>query len=322
MKSVTLGVDIGGTNSVFGLVSKNGNLLVHFTVPTVANGSPTHLASYIENTVNDYLNEHPEINLKGIGIGAPNGNYFTGEIAFAPNLPWKGVIPLVSIFKQAFNLPTFITNDANAAGIGEMLYGNAKNTKNFIMVTLGTGLGTGFVVNNEMVYGHDGFAGELGHVIVEKNGRLCGCGRKGCLEQYASARGIVKTAKVALSNNKNEIAPSLLMENNLTAIKIHEAACANDALALKIFDTTADYLGMALANCVAITSPDKIILFGGLANAGDVLLTPLKKYFETYLLNIYQNKVSIEISSLNKKNAAILGASALAWKELNKHEEQ
>jgi len=245
-----------------------------------------------------------------MGIGAPNGNYYTGSIDFAPNLKWEGVIPLVDLFTEYFDFPIKLTNDANAAAMGERIYGAAKYADDFVMVTLGTGLGSGFVVNGNLVYGHDGFAGELGHTIVEKNGRDCGCGRKGCLETYASASGIVRTAKEFLENSNNSLLSCL---SEITSKSIADAAHKGDKLALDIFDYTAEKLGFSLANIVAISSPKLIVLFGGLAQSGDLIIKPTKKYMEAYLLNIYQNKVDILPSKLKASDAAILGASALAW---------
>ena len=233
-----------------------------------------------------------------------------GTIDFAPNLNWKGVVPLVQLFEEHFLFPVVLTNDANAAAIGERIYGAAKGINDFVMVTLGTGLGSGFVVNGNLVYGHDGFAGELGHTIVEKNGRECGCGRKGCLETYASASGIVRTAKEFLENSNNSLLADV---KELSSKSIADAALKGDALALEIFDYTAEKLGFSLANTVALTSPKLIVLFGGLAQSGDLILKPTKKYMEAYLLNIYQNKVAIVPSKLKASDAAILGASALAW---------
>jgi glucokinase len=252
-------------------------------------------------------------NVVGAGIGAPNGNFFTGEIIFAPNLPWKGVvIPMAKMAQEALGVKATLTNDANAAAIGEMIYGAAKGMKDFILVTLGTGVGSGFVANGQLIYGHDGFAGELGHVIAVRNGRKCGCGRLGCLEAYTSATGIVHTAEQWLEERKED---SLLRAHRgaITSKLIHGLAEKGDPLALEIFEYTAEILGQTLADSVAITSPQAIIFFGGLAKAGDLLLKPVKKYLEANLLNIYQNKVQILQSALPDADAAILGASALVW---------
>jgi glucokinase len=256
------------------------------------------------------------LRLVGIGIGAPNGNFYKGTIEFAPNLAWKGVVPMTAITEEIFGVPAYLTNDANAAAIGEMIYGGARGMKDFVVITLGTGVGSGFVVNGNLMYGHDGFAGEFGHITVDTQGRRCGCGRIGCLETYASATGIVQTVKEL----QHELAfqDSVLHKKTetLTALDITEAAMQGDKLALQAFEYLASILGAKLADVVAITSPEAIFLFGGLAQAGDILLIPVKKYMEANLLKIFQNKVKILPSLLNGSNAAILGAAALAWKEI------
>jgi len=255
--------------------------------------------------------------VKGIGVGVPNGNYFKGTIEFAPNLPWRGVVPLASLIQDAFTLPTVLTNDANAAAIGEMTYGAARGMKDFIMITLGTGLGSGIVVNGQLVYGHDGFAGELGHVIVFPEGRRCGCGRKGCLETYVSATGIVRTIHELLQSRH---IPSLLRDMNPTAITsktIRDAALKGDALAIEAFEFTGKILGQQLANFVAFSSPEAIILFGGLTRAGDLIFRPTIHAMEENLLQIYKNKIKVLPSELKESDAAILGASALVWEIKN-----
>lgn len=307
---VAIGIDIGGTNTVFGLVDEQGNCLVQKSLKTKDYGKPEDFVAVLSAELKELIASHKNISVIGMGVGAPNGNYYTGTIDFAPNLNWEGIVPLAQLLQEYFPFPVVLTNDANAAAIGERIYGAAKGVDDFVMVTLGTGLGSGFVVNGDLVYGHDGFAGELGHTIVEKNGRECGCGRKGCLETYASASGIVRTAKEFLEKSTN----SLLFDiKELTSKSIADAALKGDALALDIFDYTAEILGFSLANTVALTSPKLIVLFGGLAQSGDLILKPTKKYMEAYLLNIYQNKVSIVPSKLKASDAAILGASALAW---------
>lgn len=311
---VSVGIDIGGTNTVWGLINEQGEVQVEGRIQTRNYLKPSEfvatLALEIKNALKDATFE-----LVGIGIGAPNGNYFKGTIEYAPNLVWKGIIPLQEMFQAHFNLPVWVTNDANAAAIGEMLFGVAKGMKDFIVVTLGTGLGSGFVVNGELIYGHDAFAGELGHTIVERNGRLCGCGRKGCLETYASATGIVRTAKEKLETYQGKS----LLQGNVPISSKFIAECANkgDALALDIFDYTAEQLGFSLANTVAISSPEAIILFGGLANAGVLIADPTQAYMEQYMLNLFQNKVKLLISTVPQHQAAILGAGALAWKNVN-----
>lgn len=309
-KKLVIGIDIGGTNTVFGLVDDTGNCLAQDSINTRNFPLVTDFVTHLSNSIKELMLVHSDADYIGMGIGAPNGNYYTGSIDFAPNLKWEGIVPLVDMFSKHFDFPITLTNDANAAAIGERIYGAAKNVDDFVMITLGTGLGSGFVVNGELVYGHDGFAGELGHTIVEKNGRDCGCGRKGCLETYASASGIVKTAKEFLENSTSSLLSNL---NELTSKCIAEAANKGDKLALDIFDYTAEKLGFSLANLVAISSPKLIVLFGGLAQSGDLIIKPTKKYMEDYLLNIYQNKVQILHSKLKNSDAAILGASALAW---------
>jgi glucokinase len=309
-KQLVIGIDIGGTNTVFGLVDDSGNCLVQDSIRTTDYPLVDGFVAHVSYCVKELMSAHSDAEIIGMGIGAPNGNYYTGSIDFAPNLKWEGVIPLVDLFSKHFNFPITLTNDANAAAIGERIYGAAKGVDDFVMVTLGTGLGSGFVVNGNLVYGHDGFAGELGHTIVEKNGRECGCGRKGCLETYASASGIVRTAKEFLENSNNSLLADL---NEITSKSIADAAHKGDQLALDIFDYTAEKLGFSLANTVAISSPKLIVLFGGLAQSGNLIIKPTKKYMEEYLLNIYQNKVAILPSKLKASDAAILGASALAW---------
>ena len=315
MKEFTIGIDIGGTNTKIGLVDREGNFRAENAIPT---------AEYIE--IEDYIDALTEaINeslksvtenyvLKGIGIGAPNGNYYNGSIEFAPNLNWKGKVPLAELLNKNFRVPILLTNDANAAAIGEMIYGAAKGLNDFIMITLGTGLGSGIVVNGKLVYGHDGFAGEIGHTIYDPNGRVCGCGRKGCLETYASATGITKTA---LEKNNEASLLRKLPVAEISSKAIHEAAKKGDKLALDCFDYTARILGLKLADSIAYTSPEAIFLFGGLALSGDYILKPTKKYMEENLLKIFKNKVKLEISGLMGKNAAVLGAAALIWNELD-----
>lgn len=307
----SIGIDIGGTNSMMGIVDKMGNIL--FEAELITNDY-----ELIEDFADAcYKLLYPEINklgfqeFRGIGIGAPNGNYYQGTIEFAPNLRWKGVVPLAKIFSQKFNLNTTVTNDANAAAIGEMMHGAAKGMNDFIMVTLGTGVGSGFVANGKMMYGHDGFAGELGHTIAVRDGRLCGCGRKGCLETYTSATGIVRTAHEFLETKT--ISSSLRNLTTITSKNIYDAAVKGDFLALEIFEFTGKILGQSLADAIAITSPEAIILFGGLAQAGKFIFEPTRKYMEQNLLKIYQGKVKLLPSELKESDAAILGAASLIW---------
>lgn len=299
IKKAVAGIDIGGTNTVIGLVDNTGQILFKTSVPTRNADVPSKLVSNIYEAVQPYMNEN-SIQLDGIGVGAPNGSFYTGNIEFAPNLPWKGIIPLAKLFQDKFSVPVKLTNDANAAALGEMIFGRAKGMKDFIFITLGTGVGSGIVVNGKIVYGHDGFAGEIGHVIIERNGRLCGCGRKGCVETYCSAGGIVKTY-LELSNN--------ISVND--SKQVTELAMKGDKNALETFERTANYLSFALANIVAITSPKAIFIFGGPSNAGELLLKPLKQMFEENLLEIYRNKIPILRSGLVENDAAVLGAASL-----------
>lgn len=312
---VSVGIDIGGTNTVWGLINEQGQVQLEGSIRTKDYSEATDFVAKLALEIKNALELHSKFELVGMGIGAPNGNYFNGTIEHAPNLIWKGIIPLQKMFQAHFNLPIWVTNDANAAAIGELLFGAAQGMKDFVVVTLGTGLGSGFVVNGELMYGHDGFAGELGHTIIERNGRTCGCGRKGCLETYASATGIVRSATERLENYSGV---SLLQKQERISSRVI-AECANlgDPLALEIFDYTAKQLGFSLANTVAISSPEAIILFGGLANAGALIVEPTQAYMEKYMLNIFQNKVKLLLSTVPQHQAAILGAGALAWKNVN-----
>jgi glucokinase len=317
-KEVVLGVDIGGTNTKFGYVDKSGNLLAEGEMPTEAHRPAEEFFERLHNQA-EILFESKKENLKlvGIGLGAPNGNYYKGTIEQPPNLSWK-FVDVVTLLHRWYSIPIALTNDANAAALGEMLFGAAKGMKDFIVITLGTGLGSGIVANGELIYGHDGFAGEIGHTIVDPNGRQCGCGRRGCLETYASASGIRRTVEELL---KMPAPPSELREISLESItskRIFEAAQRGDKLALEAFELTGRYLGLKLADSVAHTSPEAIILLGGLAAAGDFIFVPTKKYMEEFLLNIFKNKVRLLPSGLPQGNSAILGAAALIWKELLK----
>lgn len=316
---LAVGIDIGGTNTTFGIVDRRGNLLYDGHISTRDHQEVSFFIQALYDQLAPLIQkvtlEGGEV--KGIGVGVPNGNYFKGTIEFAPNLPWRGVVPLASLIQDAFTLPTVLTNDANAAAIGEMTYGAARGMKDFIMITLGTGLGSGIVVNGQLVYGHDGFAGELGHVIVFPEGRRCGCGRKGCLETYVSATGIVRTIHELLQSRD---IPSLLRDMNPTAITsktIRDAALKGDALAIEAFEFTGKILGQQLANFVAFSSPEAIILFGGLTRAGDLIFRPTIHAMEENLLQIYKNKIKVLPSELKESDAAILGASALVWEIKN-----
>lgn len=319
MEQLAIGIDIGGTGTKFGIVDRLGNLLFSSEMFTKKHAE---IESFIEELHAKML---PMIEQAGgigrfigIGVGAPNGNYYSGTIEYAPNLPWKGIIPLAKMMRDVFHLPVVLTNDANAAAIGEMMYGAAKDMKDFIMITLGTGVGSGIVANGQLIYGHDGFAGELGHTIILPDGRLhAGTGKHGSLESYASATGVVLTAQELLARDDQ---PSLLRDipaEELDSKKVYEAAIKGDALAKEIFDFTGKILGMALANFVMFSSPEAIILFGGLTKSGDLLLKPVREHMENNLIQIFQNKVKILVSHLKESDAAILGASALVWEMKN-----
>lgn len=252
--------------------------------------------------------------MRGIGVGAPNGNYYTGTVEYAPNLPWKGIIPLAKLIEDKFKLPVVLTNDANAAALGEMMYGAAKNMKDFIMITLGTGVGSGIVANGKLIYGHDGFAGELGHTIIIPDGRLHqGTGKHGSLESYASATGVKLTALELLATFKGETTLRNIPPAKIDSKKVYEAAILGDKLAKEIFEYTGKILGLALANFVMFSSPEAIILFGGLTKAGDLILKPTRESMEANVIQVFQNKVKIIVSHLKEADAAILGASALVW---------
>lgn len=302
-KKYALGVDIGGTNTVVGLVDREGNVLGTDSVKTQSLPVLEEYVKTVSNMARELLKKHNVAlsNVVGMGIGAPNANYYTGNIEKAPNLPWKqDKVPLAKMISDELGIPVKITNDANAAALGEKMYGAAKNINDFIMITLGTGVGSGIVIDGKLVYGHDGFAGELGHVIVERDGRLCGCGRKGCLETYCSATGIVRTAK----------------ERNTpfqTSKDIYDAAVKGDETAIDIFRETGTRLGRALADMVVFSSPEAFILFGGLAKAGDFIVKYTREAMEENLMPIYKGKVKILLSEMKDADAAVLGASALAW---------
>ena len=319
--AITLGVDIGGTNTAFGFVDKEGNLITSSTIPTIptdpADKFFNRLISECENLLSTIGDKY---NLVGIGIGAPNANYFKGTVEQPPNLKW-GSTNVVEIIKKYFSLPVVITNDANAVAIGEFQFGAAKGMKNFVVVTLGTGVGSGIFVNGELYYGNDGFAGELGHTIYDPNGRDCGCGRKGCLETYVSAGGIKKTTFELLSNSSEKSELRKYKYEDLTPKTISEAAYKGDKIALKTYDFTTKILGIKLADLVAITNPEAIILFGGLTSAGDILFKATEKYMNMYLLNIFKDKVKLIPSGLSGGASAIVGAGALMWTELEKLKE-
>ena len=314
-KPYVLGIDIGGTNSVFGIVDARGMVVASSSIKTQKH-----------NNIDDYIDElYTEATrlieandatdkIHGIGIGAPNANYFTGVIEDGVNLPWPTPIPLADLVSKKFGIPVAITNDANAAAIGEMTYGAARGIKDFIMITLGTGVGSGIVINGQLVYGHDGFAGELGHVIVKRNnGRLCGCGRTGCLEAYCSATGVARTAREFLEIRTDESSLREIPIEDITSKDVFDAANAGDKLAKDVFEYTGKILGEAFADFTVFSSPQAIILFGGLAKSGELLLKPLRNAMEKNMMSIFKGKVKILLSELKEADAAVLGASALGW---------
>lgn len=310
MKTIVAGIDIGGTNTEIGLTDRDGHILHSTRFSTKSFATPDKMAEQCSNWIINTCTEN-SYHLAACGIGAPSGNYYSGSIEHAPNMPWRGIIPLAGLFEKQLKVQTTLTNDANAAAIGEMIFGKAKGLRDFIVVTLGTGVGSGFVSNGELIYGHDGFAGELGHVMIDMNGRLCGCGRKGCLETYTSATGVVYSAIEKIRSGQPTTL-ALIPEKELTSRHVFDAAQNGDIAALEIFDETSRLLAFALANAVAITSPSHIFLYGGLARSGNLLFEPLMRYFDAYVLQNYKGKVSIEMSGL-PENAAVLGAAAIGW---------
>lgn len=318
LKLVTLGIDIGGTKTALGLIDDLGNCLGDDTFPTCAQDDFNHFIANLSERVKKLVVRFShECQLAGIGVAAPNANYFHGTIETPSNFKW-GRVEIVRLLHQQFHVPVAITNDAKAAALGEMIYGEAKGMRDFMVVTLGTGLGSGIVVNGELLYGHDGHAGELGHTIIEPRGRQCGCGREGCLEMYVSSRGLCRTVFEFLSNRRDDSKLRQISFSELTAKKVYEAAIAGDSLALDAFEYTGKILGCALANAAAYFSPQAIIIFGGLANAGALLLAPTQKNFEANLLNVYRGKIKIVLSGTPKGSAAVLGASVLIQKEMRR----
>ena len=315
-KPYVIGLDMGGTNSVFGIVDQRGTIKAQTVIKTKA---------YPD--VNDYVKAAVEAlqpaldlvggiqNIKGMGIGAPNGNYYTGNIEYAANLLWQGIVPIAQLFEEALGVPCRVTNDANAAAMGEMTYGVARGMKNFIMITLGTGVGSGIVVDGKVVYGSDGFAGELGHFVVDHtpSGRPCGCGRSGCLETYCSATGVARTAREVLEKSAVDSPLRQLDPDSITSFDVFQAAEQGDLVALEIFEFTGSLLGRTCADFTTFNTPEAFVFFGGLTKAGDYLMRPLRKAFEENVLHLFRGKTQLLISGLNGSEAAVLGASALGW---------
>ena len=317
MKPYVIGLDLGGTNSVFGIVDSRGDIKATTAIKTQG-----------YDTVEDYVNASVEAlkiiidqvggidKIKAMGIGAPNGNYYKGTIEFAPNLSWghSGIVPLADMFSTKLGVPVALTNDANAAAIGEMTYGVARGMKNFIVLTLGTGVGSGIVINGQLVYGCDGFAGELGHVIMRRvNGRSCGCGRNGCLEAYCSATGVARTAREFLETTEEDSVLRQIDPDKITSLDVSLAANKGDQLALRVYEFTGEMLGEACADFAAFSSPEAFIFFGGLTKAGDLIMKPIKKSFDEHVLKIFKDKAKFLVSGLDGSSAAVLGASAIGW---------
>lgn len=319
-EALVIGIDVGGQSTKIGVIDIQGNIKAQSVISSLQED----INSYMEDltkAIKALIAKTGKISqFKGIGIGAPNGNYYKGTIDSAPNLKWAHdpqgnplEIQLSEMIKDQIGLPTVVTNDANAAAVGEMTYGAAKGMKNFIMITLGTGVGSGIVIDGKVVYGHDGFAGELGHTTIIRDGRQCACGKKGCLETYTSAMGVARTAKEKLNNSS---IPSILRDMDIDSISskdVYDAAKKGDKLAIEIFDYTAKLLGQAFADFVAFSAPEAIVLFGGLARSKEFLEEPILKYMNENLLSIWKNKIQLKFSLLKDSDAAILGAGALAW---------
>ncbi len=315
-KPYVIGLDMGGTNSVFGIVDQRGNIKSQTVISTKAYPEFKDYVKASYEALQPALDQIGGIqNVRAMGIGAPDANYYTGNIENAANLAWRGVVPVAQLFEETFGIPVRVTNDANAAAMGEMTYGVARGMKNFIMITLGTGVGSGIVVDGKVVYGSDGFAGELGHFVVDhsENARSCGCGRKGCLEAYTSATGVARTAREFLETKET---PSLLRELNpedITSYDVFKAAEKGDELALDIFNFTGRLLGTVCADFATFSAPEAFVFFGGLTKAGEFLMKPLRDAYNEHVLFLYKNEAKLLISSLNGSEAAVLGASALGW---------
>lgn len=313
-KPYVIGLDLGGTNSVFGIVDARGNIVATTAIKTQAYPD---FDDYVKASVDALMPIIDTVGgiekIKALGIGAPNGNYYNGTIEYAANLVWQGVVPIAKKFEEALGIPVIVTNDANAAAVGEFTYGVARGMKNFIMITLGTGVGSGIYINGQLVLGCDGLAGELGHLTVVPGGRTCGCGRKGCLETYCSATGVARTAREYLDKRDT---PSLLRDikpEDITSFEVYKAAVAGDELAKKIFEVTGSMLGEACANFALFCSPEAFIFMGGLTKAGDLLMKPLQKAYDEHVLSVYKGKAKLMLSGLKDSETAVLGASALGW---------
>lgn len=315
-KPYVLGVDMGGTNTVIGVVDARGRIVANTAIKTRDYEEFDDFCEALVKGCRRVMGEvgGPQL-ISGIGIGAPNANYYSGNIENAANLPWKGVLPLGEMLSNALDIPVAVTNDANAAAIGEMTYGATRGMRDFIMITLGTGVGSGIVINGQLVYGSDGFAGELGHTCAIRDGRQCGCGRKGCLETYCSATGVARTAVEFLEKRSDDSSLRKIASEQITSKDVYDAAMAGDTLAKEIFEYTGHIMGMAFADFVAFSAPEAIVLFGGLAQAGDILMNPIREAMEANLLPYWKGKIRLMPSALKASEAAVLGAAALGWKE-------
>ena len=315
-KPYVIGLDMCGTNSVFGIVDQRGNIKSQTVISTKAYPDFKDYVKAAYEALQPALDQVGGIqNIRAMGIGAPDANYYTGNIENAANLAWKGIVPCAQLFEEVFGIPVRVTNDANAAAMGEMTYGVARGMKNFIMITLGTGVGSGIVVDGRVVYGSDGFAGELGHFVIDHsdNARSCGCGRKGCLEAYTSATGVARTAREFLEHSSEASLLRDLVADEITSYDVFKAAEKGDKLALDIFNYTGRILGTACADFATFCSPEAFVFFGGLTKAGEYLMQPLRKAYEENILFLYKNEAKLLISALNGSEAAVLGASALGW---------
>ncbi len=319
MKDLTVGIDIGGTNTKYGIVDRKGNVLHQGNIPTTEYNEFQAYFDGMADALRSGIQELPtDSRIVGIGIGAANGNYYTGNIERATNLKWKGVLPLASMFKEEFDVPCILTNDANAAAVGEMIYGNAKNMKDFVVITLGTGLGSGFVCGGVLLNGHHGIAGEVGHTSVNPNGRYCNCGKRGCLETYVSATGIKRTVYKLLADHLEPSELRGISFEDLNTKMISEAAHRGDVVACEAFEYTGRILGMKLAETAVHTDPEAIFLFGGLAMAGDLIFRPTIKHMEANLMPLFRGKIKVLPSAMQNQAAPILGASSLVWDYLDK----
>ena len=321
MKEIVIGIDIGGTNTEIGYVDINGNILIKNVISTTKYGDIDSFVAYVAEKIKilgETLKKEFDYKIVGIGIGAPSANHYAGTIDNASNLSWKGIVPIINIFRRHFpSIIITLTNDANGAAMGELIYGGAKGMSDFITITLGTGVGSGIISGGKLLYGQDSFAGELGHVISVLGGRECGCGRRGCLETYASANGVRRTAFELLAELKCDSVLRSYSYNDITSEIVYNAAVNGDILAKEVFERTAKTLGLALANACTAVFPEAIFLFGGLANAKDILLEPTKRYMNENMFTNYKGKVDLRLSELNCDNATILGASSFVWAELN-----